>query len=476
MNTLKVKNPRSGIADYEITPASAGEVAAIATELKKAQGEWAANITLRLDSLSRWADAMEAARQELADAVINDTGRRSVSFLEVDGMVNRIRYWLERAPALLAPPGEAHSETAANVTYRLLGVPVGLVGVISPWNFPLTLSLVDAIPALFAGCAVLIKPSEVTPRFAPVLQRTIDAVPELSKVFQIAVGDGATGVALVDNVDMVCFTGSVATGRRVAVRAAENFIPACLELGGKDPSIVLEDADLDAAADAVLRSTVSSNGQACMSVERVFAHRSVFDAFVEKLRVRAEALEFNGPDIHRGQLPPFIFDQQAGKVAEQVQDALEKGAKLHCGGVPEQLECGGYWQRPTLLTNVSKDMLLMQEETFGPVIPVIPFDTDEEALALANDSEFGLSGSVFGEETHAMAIASRLEVGAVGINDASMTGLIHDVEKQSFKYSGMGASRMGNEGLLRFLKTRAIMVQRDKPASMTLFDESLMPR
>ena len=239
---------------------------------------------------------------------------------------------------------------------------------------------------------------------------------------------------------------------------------------------MLEDADLDAAADAVLRSTVSSNGQACMSVERVFAHRSVFDAFVEKLRVRAEALEFNGPDIHRGQLPPFIFDQQAGKVAEQVQDALEKGAKLHCGGVPEQLECGGYWQRPTLLTNVSKDMLLMQEETFGPVIPVIPFDTDEEALALANDSEFGLSGSVFGEETHAMAIASRLEVGAVGINDASMTGLIHDVEKQSFKYSGMGASRMGNEGLLRFLKTRAIMVQRDKPASMTLFDESLMPR
>jgi acyl-CoA reductase-like NAD-dependent aldehyde dehydrogenase len=475
MSTLKIKNPRSGIIDYEITPVSAAEVATIATGLKANQGEWGADLELRLAALSHWADAMEAARLELADAVTTDTGRRSVSFLEVDGMVRRIRYWLERAPGLLAPSGEANSETAANVGYRLQGVPLGLVGVISPWNFPLTLSLVDAIPALFAGCTVLLKPSEVTPRFAPVLQQTINAVPELAKVFQVVVGDGATGAALVDNVDMVCFTGSVATGRKVAVRAAENFIPACLELGGKDPAIVLQDADLDCAADAILRSTAGSNGQACMSVERVFAHRSVFDSLVDKLRERAEALEFNGPDIHRGQLPPYIFDQQANKVAEQLQDALEKGATLHCGGMPQQVDGGGYWQRPTLLTGISNDMLLMQEETFGPLIPVIPFDSDEEALALANDSEFGLSGSVFGEETHALAVASGLEVGAVGINDASMTALIHDVEKQSFKYSGMGASRMGNQGLLRFLKTRAIMIQRDKPASMMVFDESLMP-
>lgn len=475
MSTLNVKNPRTGAVDYQIKAASADDIASTAAALKQAQPNWAANLDLRLDALERWAQAIEAHRQELSDAVIADTGRRSVSFLEVDGMVRRIRYWQERAPTLLAPAAEARSETAANVAYQLQGVPVGLVGVISPWNFPLTLSLVDAIPALFAGCAVLLKPSEITPRFAPVLQRTIDAVPELSAVFQVVVGDGATGAALVDNADMVCFTGSVATGRKVAVRAAENFIPACLELGGKDPAIVLEDADLDAAADGVLRSTVGSNGQACMSVERVFAHRKVFDEFVEKLRERAEALKFNGPDIHCGQLPPYIFDQQAGKVAEQLQDALDKGAILHCGGMPEQVGNGGYWQRPTLLTNISHDMLLMQEETFGPLIPVIPFDSDDEALALANDSEFGLSGSVFGEEEHALAVANGLEVGAVGVNDASMTAMIHDVEKQSFKYSGMGASRMGNEGLLRFLKTRAIMIQRDKPASMMVFDESLMP-
>lgn len=475
MTTLDVKNPRTGAVDYQIVAASPEQVSSTAAKLKQAQPAWAQDLDLRLEVMERWAKAMEAARDELVAAVVTDTGRRSVSILEADGMVRRVRYWIERAPALLAPTTEARSDTAPNVAYQLQGVPVGLVGVISPWNFPLILSLVDAIPALFAGCAVLLKPSEITPRFAPELQATIDAVPELAAVFQVVVGDGGTGVSLIDNVDMICFTGSVATGRKVAVRAAENFIPACLELGGKDPAIVLEDADLDAAADAVLRSTAGSCGQACMSVERVFAHRSVFDALLEKIKTRAQALSFNAPDIHCGQLSPFIFDKQAEKVAEQLQDALDRGATLHCGGMPEQIDGGGYWQRPTLLTGINNDMLLMREETFGPLIPLIPFDSDDQALAMANDSEFGLSGSVFGEEQHALAVAQGLEVGAVGINDASMTALIHDVEKQSFKHSGMGASRMGEQGLLRFLRTRAIMIQRDAPASMMVFDESLMP-
>ncbi len=479
MKTLSIRNPRTGLYDYEIEPASAEDVAAAAQSLKQAQAEWASDSALRMDSLGRWAKSMTEQRKALIDALTADTGRRSVSHLEADGMVRRVEYWLDRAPKLLATAPEQRSATAANVAYKVQGVPVGLVGVISPWNFPLTLSLVDAIPALFAGCAVLLKPSEITPRFAPVLQNTIDAVPELAKVFRVIVGAGETGAALVANVDMICFTGSVTTGRKVAVSAAEHFIPACLELGGKDPAIVLEDADLDAAADAVLRSTVGSNGQACMSVERVFVHCTQIDDFIAKLRERAEALQFNAEDIHHGQLPPYIFGDQATKVAAQLQDALEKGATLHCGAPPEQIgdsdESGGYWQRPTLLSDITNDMLLMQEETFGPLIPVIPFDSDAEAVALANDSEFGLSGSVFGEESHAVAVASQLEVGAVGINDASMTALIHDVEKQSFKYSGLGASRMGDAGLKRFMRTRALLIQRDKPASMAVFDEALIP-
>jgi succinate-semialdehyde dehydrogenase/glutarate-semialdehyde dehydrogenase len=474
MALINIKDPRTGQTGETIQGVEPAQVAAIAAELKQKQPAWGANTERRLEAMTRWRDAMTAAREELAAALTRDTGRRAVSYLEADGMARRIDYWLERTPGLLAESEEQTSLCAANVAYRLTGVPYGLVGVISPWNFPLTLSLVDAIPALFAGCAVLLKPSEVTPRFAGVLQGTIDAVPELAEVFAVIIGDGQAGAALVDQVDMICFTGSVATGRKVAVRAAENFIPACLELGGKDPAVVLEDANINAAADAILRSAVGSNGQACMSLERVYAHRSIFDELVAAIRERAEPLKFNAPDIHQGQLPPFIFDQQVGKVAQQLQDALDKGALMHCGGPPEQVE-GGYWQRPTLLTNITDDMLLMREETFGPLIPVIPFDSDEEAVALANDSEFGLSGSVFGEEKHALAVAQRLEVGAVGINDASMTALIHDVEKQSFKYSGMGPSRMGDTGLLRFLRTRAIMIQRDPPAGMAVFDESLLP-
>ncbi|QFU75555.1 aldehyde dehydrogenase family protein [Halioglobus maricola] len=474
MNKIDARNPRTGALDYQFTATSADEVSAIAARLALGQASWAADLDSRLAALEAWAVSMETHREELFAAVTADTGRRSVSALEVDGMVRRIRYWIEQAPALLAPPPEARSGNAANVGYLLQGVPVGLVGVISPWNFPLTLSLVDAIPALAAGCAVLLKPSEITSRFAPVLQKTIDAVPELAAVFHVVVGAGETGGAVVDNVDMLCFTGSVGTGRKVAVRCAENFIPTCLELGGKDPAIVLADADLDIAADAILRSAAGSNGQACMSLERVFVHASVCDSFVAKICERAQALQFNGPDIHSGQLPPYIFGLQADKVAAQLQDALDKGAVMHCGGMPEDVG-GGAWQRPTVLTNISTDMLLMHEETFGPLIPILPFDSDEQAVAMANDSQFGLSGSVFGNEDHAITVASQLQVGAVGINDASMTALIHDVEKQSFKHSGMGPSRMGDQGLLRFLKTRAIMIQRDKPATMAVFDESLMP-
>lgn len=474
MSTLHVRNPRTGECDTQIEATQPDAVAAEAAGLREEQPQWATDLQHRLNTLSRWAQEIASAREPLAQALVHDTGRRSVSYLEVDSMVARINYWVECAPRLLKSQPEQTSSCAANINYQLEHVPYAVVGIISPWNFPLILSLVDAIPALCAGSAVLLKPSEVTPRFAIVLQQTIARVPELAAVLRIVVGDGATGVALIDEVDMVCFTGSVNTGRKVAVQAAQNFIPVCLELGGKDPAIVLADADLDRTADAILRSAASSNGQACMSLERVFAHRSIFDELVEKLTRRAKQLRFNSPDIRSGELPPFIFGEQAKKVGLQLQDALDKGATLHSGGMPERCG-GGSWQHLTILTGATNDMLVMREETFGPLLPILPFDTDEQALAMANDSEFGLSGSVFGEEEHAISLARHLEVGAVGINDASMTALVHDVEKQSFKYSGIGPSRMGDQGLLRFLRTRAIMIQRGVPASMAVFDEALAP-
>lgn len=478
MNQGQASNPRTGEVDFHFEMAGREQVEAIARRLRAAQPGWQTDHESRLAAMARWADALAERRDAMGRALTADTGRRLMSFLETDLMVARIRYWVERSPALLYPATgstERRSHSAANVVYRHQQVPYPLVGVISPWNFPLTLSLADTIPALCAGCAVLLKPSEVTPRFAGVLRESVAAVPTLQAVFETVLGGGQTGQALIDNVDMLCFTGSVATGRKVAVQAAQNFIPACLELGGKDPAIVLADADLDAAADAILRSAAGSCGQACMSLERIYVHRAVFDDFLARLVERAQPLTTNAEDIHCGTLPPFIDPRQADKVRAQLEEALAAGATLHSGGAPEN-HGGGWWMRPTIITGVNHRMRLMREETFGPVLPLMPFDSDAEAIALGNDSDYGLSGSVFGEEEHAIAVAGQLLVGAVGINDASMTALIHDVEKQSFAHSGLGPSRMGDSGLLRFFRTRALMIQRDRPVPLSVMDEANLPR
>ena len=475
MSQLEAINPRSGAIDYRIAEDDPSAVAQIAARLRGNQSGWAADIDARMAAMAAWADELGSRRDAMGAALTADTGRRLMSYLEVDLMVGRIRHWVERTPQLLAEPAEGRSASAANVAYQHQRVPYDLVGVISPWNFPLTLSLTDSVPALCAGCAVLLKPSEITPRFVSVLNDSIDAVPALAAVFRAVVGSAQTGSALIDNVDMLCFTGSVATGRRVAVQAAENFIPACLELGGKDPAVVLADADLDAAADALLRSAAGSTGQACMSIERIYIHESIFAELRERLVEKANALDLNTPDIHCGVMPPFIDQRQAGKVAAQLDDAVAKGAEVHSGGAPENID-GGWWMRPTVLSGITDEMVLMQEETFGPLLPLIPFSSDAEAVALANSGDFGLSGSVFGEEKHALAVARQLRAGAIGINDASMTALIHDIEKQSFGLSGMGPSRMGDTGLLRFLRVKAMMIQRDPPTPLAALDESLLPR
>jgi acyl-CoA reductase-like NAD-dependent aldehyde dehydrogenase len=474
MRIIEAVNPRTGEVDFRTEAADADAVTAISKRLRSAQPQWSGDSAQRINTLAAWADALEARAPQLAEALTADTGRRLLSHFEVTGMAQRIRYWVKRFPELLAPGEERRSISAANVTYLHQKIPYALVGVISPWNFPLTLSLVDAIPALCAGCAVLIKPSEVTPRFAVVLEETIRDVPGLAEVLGVVLGDGATGAALIDNVDMICFTGSVSTGRKVAAQAAQNFIPACLELGGKDPAIVLADADIKAAADALLRSAAGSCGQACMSIERIYVDRKVFGALRDQLIEIASTLSYNTPDIHQGALYPFIDQRQAHKVREQLENALARGATLHCGGAPERIG-GGYWMRPTVLSDISDDMQLMQEETFGPLLPLIPFDTEEDAVMMANSGDFGLSGSVFGEREHALRVARQLCVGAVGINDASMTALIHDIEKQSFGYSGLGPSRMGDAGLLRFLRTKALMIQHERPAPLAALDEAGLP-
>jgi succinate-semialdehyde dehydrogenase / glutarate-semialdehyde dehydrogenase len=471
--TIPVQNPRTGEFDYSIEATSAEAIATAATALRAAQPAWLAlGAEGRAAVMLKWAEALQAAGQDIVSKLSVDTGRMGIANVELLAVVGIIQRWAASAPAMIAAL-DLHDQPSATPGVLLSNrhVPYPLLGVIAPWNFPMLLALIDAIPALFAGCAALIKPSEITPRFIPELRKSIAAVPELAKVLTIVEGDAETGRAIVANTDYVCFTGSVATGRKVAEACAAAFIPANLELGGKDPMIVLPSADPATAASIALRSSVVANGQACQSIERLYVHSSIADAFLASLVEQAKAVELNYPDITKGHIGPFIFPPQAGKVQAQISDALAKGATLLAGGEVETLG-GGKYLRPTVLTNVTPDMAIIAEETFGPVIPVTVYDDIEDAIAKANDSIYGLSAAVIGDREEAIKVGERLEAGAISINDGSMTAGVWDAENSSFKLSGMGPSRMGPSGLTRYFRTKAIIQQTGTAATIAAYAET----
>jgi acyl-CoA reductase-like NAD-dependent aldehyde dehydrogenase len=388
---------------------------------------------------------------------VKDTGRRAISVLEIDSFLSSIDRWCGLASALLQA-----SETDTTIPFirlRQTLVPYPLVGVISPWNFPLLLSTIDAIPALLAGCAVIVKPSELASRFVAPLMSAIATVPDLRDGFTFVEGGGETGAALIESVDLVCFTGSVATGEKVAAAAAARFIPTCLELGGKDPAIVLASANLNLATSAILWGSVVNTGQSCLSIERIYVADSMVEPFVEQLVTKAERLKLAYPTAESGEIGPIIAQKQAAVIRDHLQNALDKGAVVRCGGQVEQ-KGGGWWCRPTVLTQVNHTMKIMTEETFGPIMPVMPFSTVEEAIKLANDTIYGLSAAVFAaSESEALAVAQQVDAGAISINDAGLTALVYEGEKNSFKSSGLGGSRMGVAGLMRFMRKKAFLVK-----------------
>jgi acyl-CoA reductase-like NAD-dependent aldehyde dehydrogenase len=472
VRSLAVRNPRTGQSDYVIHPPDEAALAALAARLRRNQPAWAAaGLQHRAAALRDWSRALLTSPGAVVDALSADTGRYLLALGEIQPLWGLVEGYAALGAQLLGPSGERPS-VAKGIGIETQLVPYPVVGVISPWNFPLLLSTLDAVPALMAGCAVIVKPSEVTPRFVAPLMDSIAAFPELANVLAFIEGDGATGASLIRQSDIVCFTGSVATGRKVAEACAGRFIPSCLELGGKDPAIVLASADPEQAAATVLRASVQATGQACQSLERVYVDRRIFERFVAALVEQANRVELNYPDIHRGQVGPLIFERQAEIIAGHLDEARAKGARVLTGGVIET-HGGGRWLRPTVVTGVTHDMKLMTEETFGPVIPVMPFDDVQTAVTLANDSVYGLSAAVFGDEREAREVAARLEVGAVSVNDGGLTTEAFDAEKNSFKLSGMGASRMGPSGIARFLRKRAVLIQHGTPKDIAALDERL---
>jgi succinate-semialdehyde dehydrogenase / glutarate-semialdehyde dehydrogenase len=456
--SIEVRNPRTGKLDYSIAPLSDDWLKAQCDRLRQAQIRWQQmGVEGRTEALKQLKQSVLSQRDCLTEALVNDTGRLSVSVLEIDSFLSSIDRWCGLAPKLLQ-----ESETGTAIPFIRLqqtSVPYPLVGVISPWNFPLLLSIIDTIPALLAGCAVIVKPSELASRFVAPLMSAINTVPDLRDVLIFVEGGGETGAALIEYVDLVCFTGSVETGRKVAAAAAKRLIPACLELGGKDPAIVLPSADLELAASAILWGSVVNTGQSCLSIERIYVADSIFEPFVERLVAKAERLKLAYPTVESGEIGPIIAERQAAVIRDHLLDAIAKGAVVRCGGQVEQKD-GGWWCRPTLLTQVDHSMRVMTEETFGPIMPVMPFSTVEEAIKLANDTIYGLSAAVFAaEESEALAVAQQIDAGAISINDAGLTALIYEGEKNSFKYSGLGSSRMGSAGLMRFMRKKAFLAK-----------------
>jgi acyl-CoA reductase-like NAD-dependent aldehyde dehydrogenase len=464
---IDVRNPRTGQQDYSFAPNQPADVAALAHDLRAAQLAWqSAGLQHRIATLNAFRDALARHVDDLRRAVELDTGRVFETAIELGVASVWVDRWSRVALETLEP---ALTETETPGLMSQAGFsPYPLVGVISPWNFPLALSLMDAIPALLAGCAVMIKPSEITPRFIDVMDRILQDVPDLRRVLRYLRGAGEVGAAVVDFSDLVCFTGSTVTGRKVAAQAAARFIPCFTELGGKDPAVVLPGADLPRAAKAIANGATLGSGQQCYSIERIYVSHDDEAAFLDLLVAEVGKLKLSYPDPNVGDIGPLTFAPQAEVITRHLADAVAKGATVHCGGAIEH-HGGGLWCPATVMSGVTHEMQIMNEETFGPILPVMAYDTVEQAVALANDSTYGLSAAVFGPEADALNIAQQLWAGGISINDAGVAAMMMGdrlvAEKTAFRDSGLGGSRLGRDALKRFVRKQAIIVNRNTGSS-----------
>jgi len=332
--------------------------------------------------------------------------------------------------------------------------PLGVVGAITPWNYPLILSMDAAVSALFGGNAVVIKPSEFTPLTALMIPGLCREAGLPEDLVRVVTGDGSTGAALVRaGVDKISFTGSTPVGRAVLAAASESLTPVTLELGGKDPAIVLEDADLDRAARGIAFGAFFNAGQTCISIERVYVARSVADAFTERVVEVARSLRA-GVDEDRD-MGPIITRAQYAKVVRQIEDALAKGARVLTGGIPPE---GARVIQPTVLVDVDDSMEVVRDETFGPVLPVIPVDSEDEAVAKANASGYGLFASVWTRDrARGLRVARRLHAGGVSVNDSLSHYGVAALPMGGVGDSGFGRRR-GREGLDEMTTVRSLFV------------------
>ncbi len=461
---LESIDPASGevIARFEVTPP--GDVAGVLQRARQAQMEWARRpLRERCALLRRLRDVLFARRQEIAEVITREAGKPRVESLlaEIMLILDTADYYSRKAPRMLRPKRVPHHSLAVKAKSGWLQYePWGVLGVISPWNFPISIPFGVLIPAIVAGNAVVLKPSELTPWCGALVGELFEQAGLPAGVLQILQGKGDVGAALVEaGPEKVVFTGSVATGRRVAEACARKLIPCVLELGGKDAMIVLSDADLEIASSAAVWGSFTNCGQACLSVERLYVERSVAERFTELCVAKTKKLKVGAGLDGDTEIGPMIRAGQVVRVEEQLHDAVKRGARVLTGGARRD-DLGECFFEPTVVTGVDHSMLLMQEETFGPVMTICPVADADEAVRLANDSDFGLGATVWTRDNRrAREIAGQLKVGTVMVNDVASYFAICEAP-----HGGRGASGWGRThsklGLLALVQVKYVDVDR----------------
>jgi acyl-CoA reductase-like NAD-dependent aldehyde dehydrogenase len=460
-SSFEVHNPATGEVIANVPIDSPQSVAETVSRVRANQPEWEAmGIEARYHWLGKLRDWLLDNRERVLDTMQRETGKvRADAENEPTYLADLINFYGSRAARYIGEESvRPHTPLLASKKLRIQYRPYPVAGIISPWNFPLILSLGDAVPALQAGCAVVIKPSEFTPLgIAEVVEAWKNEIggPD---VFDCVQGIAETGGALVDEVDIVQFTGSDRTGRKVMARAAETLTPVSLELGGKDPMIVLADADLDRAANAAAWGGMMNAGQICMSVERIYVEEPAYDGFVNKLTAEVSRLRQGADDgSDPKEVGAMTSPRQIEIVEDHVNDALASGARALTGG--KRVEGPGDYFEPTVLVDVDHSMKVMRDETFGPVVGVMKVRDADEAVQMANDSRYGLSGAVFGEREHAERVARRVECGAINVNDVLVNYFATDVPMGGWKQSGIGF-RHGEPGIKKFCRSESLVITR----------------
>jgi acyl-CoA reductase-like NAD-dependent aldehyde dehydrogenase len=457
-------NPATGevLAYFERTPPAL--LADLVVQARTVQAEWAKQpLKKRCAQLRILRERILSARDVLADAVVRESGKPRVEALFADIFValDTAAYFAKSGESLLKPEGVPHHSLAAKAkSGRLFYEPLGVIAIISSWNYPLAIPLSQIIPAVVAGNAVVCKTSDFTPQCGALIEKLFADAGFPNGLVTIVQGGGEVGQALIDALpDKVMFTGSVATGRRVAEACAKHLIPSVLELGGKDAMIVLADANLEVAASAAVWGSYTNCGQVCLSVERLFVEQSVSEAFVALCVEKTRKLRMGPGSDANTEIGPLIRPQHVQRMRDLLQDAVQHGAKVLCGGNPRP-DLGANFFDPTVVVGADSSMKLFQEETFGPILAIQTVRDAEEAISHANDSPFALAASVWtGDAARGQSIARRLRAGAVMVNDAISYFGIAEAPHGGCGASGWGRTH-GRAGLLEMVQTKYIDVDR----------------